>query len=381
MNIALKRTIVKYSVFISYIIFLLLISELILRAFRPIDFSLIDPLLPSIFKLSDNGKIAYELRPNTEDINSAGFRDFEYKIDKDPGTTRIVVIGDSIAYGIGIEDSGFEKTYAKQLETFLNKQNKKRFEVLNFGVPGYDTVQIFEHFKDKAMKYMPDIVIYGYWFNDFNHNCTDLHVIDISSDSISVKNWKIYSSFIAKHFLLKKMAIFIVESELFKRSYVYYCELRRHFFAKKDKNSFLSDTVLSDGNGARYWYGVFNECVEKLRQKNDISFLDEELNRQDFYEYWNAFRDLAGYCKEHSVRLILLLTPVLSDFSDYKYLPLHECMHKLAGSIGIEVVDTLDSFREKYKVTESIGTCHFNESGHFIVAEAIEEYLERNPAY
>jgi len=149
--------------------FLLLISELVARTFFPIDFPSIAFETPeSEYKLSDNRKIVYELRPNTEDINSAGFRDFEYKIDKDPGVTRIAVIGDSIAYGECVESFGFEETYAKRLEQLLNKEKKKRFEVLNFGVSGYGTTQIFEHFKDKAMKYKPDIVIYGYWFNDFN---------------------------------------------------------------------------------------------------------------------------------------------------------------------------------------------------------------------
>ncbi len=376
----LKRTIFKYSVFVAYIIFLLLISELVLRTFFPINFRSIDSVTPpSGYKLSDNIKIGYELRPNTKDTNSAGFRDFEYKIDKDPGVTRIAVVGDSIAYGIDIEDAGFEKTYAKRLETLLNKENKKRFEVLNFGVPGYGTVQIFEHFKDKIMKYKPDIVIYGYWFNDFNKYggvaSWDMSLISLHNDLIRVKNWKFYSSFVSRHFLLKKMATHVVESQLFKRSYFFYYKVRKRF----SKLVFWQNTALLNTSDAKYWYDVFSECVGRLKQKNNVSFLDDEPNWQDFYEYWNAFRDLAGYCKEHSVRLILLLTPVLSDFSDYNYLPLHKFMHKLGGSMGIEVLDTLDHFREKYKGLGSDGDmCHFNESGHFIVAEAIEEYLGRD---
>jgi len=202
-----------------------------------------------------------------------------------------------------------------------------------------------------------------------------LFLIDIKK----AKNWKIYSSFISKHFLLKKIADRILESQLFIRSGFLYYKVRKHFF----KVSPPAKAVLSDTTNAKYWYDLFRGCVERLRQKNNVAFLDDELNWQDFYEYWNAFRDLADYCKEHSVRLILLLTPVLSDFSDYKYLPLHEYMHKLAERMDVEVMDTLDSFREKYKdpaiMQKEHDMGHFNAAGHFIVAEAIEEYLERTP--
>ena len=157
----------------------------------------------------------------------------------------------------------------------------------------------------------------------------------------------------------------------------------RKYFSFKENTARGGVNAASENAGApRYWYGVFSECMKKCARGNNMRFLDEKLNEQDFYEYWNAFHGLADDCKKHAVRLILLLTPVLSDFSDYQYLPLHEFMHELAGSMGIEVLDTLGPFsRENYKelLMSHRDLCHFNDRGHFIVAKTIAEYLDRNP--
>ena len=56
-------------------------------------------------------------------------------------------------------------------------------------------------------------------------------------------------------------------------------------------------------------------------------------------------------------------------------------MYKVAENMGIEVLDTLGSFREKHEdvFLSQDDICHFNDYGHFIVAKTIAEYLERNP--
>lgn len=97
-------------------------------------------------------------------INSDGFRDIEYPIEKGDNVYRIAVIGDSFTFGQGVE---LNQTYPKQLENILNsRRNSKRYEVMNFGVPGYNTFQEVQFLKNKVLKYKPDIVIIGYLSND-----------------------------------------------------------------------------------------------------------------------------------------------------------------------------------------------------------------------
>lgn len=60
-----------------------------------------------------------------------------YSIEKRPGVFRILVLGDSIAYGQGVKRT---KTFSKQLENLLNENSGgERFEVINTGFCGIDT--------------------------------------------------------------------------------------------------------------------------------------------------------------------------------------------------------------------------------------------------
>jgi hypothetical protein len=94
--------------------------------------------------------------------NADGMRTTRPFSEKDPGTFRIMVLGDSLTYGEGVEEGD---TYSRVLERELSKQF--RVEVLNLGVCGAqseDVKQIlFRHFDSLQ----PDLVLYGVCLNDF----------------------------------------------------------------------------------------------------------------------------------------------------------------------------------------------------------------------
>jgi lysophospholipase L1-like esterase len=144
-----------------------LLAEGVLRAFD------IGPSIQVIFEesyqLSDNPVLEYELRPLARDgdiqINSAGFRDREFSRVKPPDVFRIAAIGDSITFGLWLPHA---ESYAKQLEALLNHRappTGSQFEILNFGVPGYNITQVVERL-GLALEYDPDLIIYGYVLND-----------------------------------------------------------------------------------------------------------------------------------------------------------------------------------------------------------------------
>ncbi len=123
----------------------------------------------SRFRKSDNSVLFYEPRPGYDDglyaVNSHGFRDREFSFEKGDGVFRIVTLGDSIIWGHGLP---LESTFAKQLERILNARFGERdFEVLNFGVSGYSTVQEVEMYRYRAARFSPDLIIMGYCLNDY----------------------------------------------------------------------------------------------------------------------------------------------------------------------------------------------------------------------
>lgn len=116
--------------------------------------------------------LVYEMIPNLvvrfggEEvrINSAGFRDDEFQIDKPARTTRIAVVGDSHSFGWRVAQ---DDSYPEVLEQILSRfGDGRRIQVMNFGVPGYNTVMEHELLVKKVAAYHPDILILQFDSND-----------------------------------------------------------------------------------------------------------------------------------------------------------------------------------------------------------------------
>ncbi len=84
-------------------------------------------------------------------INSAGFRDREYPLEKPEGTFRILLLGDSHTFGFGVP---LEKHFSKLLEGYF-----RNVEVLNMGVNGYGLDQELLLLRDKGLAYHPDVIV------------------------------------------------------------------------------------------------------------------------------------------------------------------------------------------------------------------------------
>src|SRR5262249_24564909 len=98
--------------------------------------------------------------------NSLGFRGPELARDKPPRTCRIVVLGDSVAFGWGVDD---EFTFLRRFEDELNEgppAPEVRFEVVNTGHPMYDTTQEAALLRDEGLALQPDLVLLVYVVND-----------------------------------------------------------------------------------------------------------------------------------------------------------------------------------------------------------------------
>lgn len=98
-------------------------------------------------------------------INSFGFRGREFSREKEKGVYRIIAIGDSCTFGVGV--SSDEYTYTVLLERKLNQRLKdKKIEVINAGVPGYLCLQSLISFDVELADYQPDMIILYTGWND-----------------------------------------------------------------------------------------------------------------------------------------------------------------------------------------------------------------------
>lgn len=95
--------------------------------------------------------------------NSKGIRgNREYAYARQPGTSRIVTLGDSFTFGDEISD---DETYSTDLATII-----PRTEVLNLGVSGYGHDQMLLYLQEEGIKYHPDVVILGFVSLDAERN-------------------------------------------------------------------------------------------------------------------------------------------------------------------------------------------------------------------
>ncbi|MFB3784823.1 MAG: SGNH/GDSL hydrolase family protein [bacterium] len=95
--------------------------------------------------------------------NSFGLRMREISLDKPSDTIRVAVMGDSCTFGWMVRE---EDAYPRVLERLLNENSTRRYEVLNFGVPGYTSYHGWQQYRRLVKPFAPDILILAYGFND-----------------------------------------------------------------------------------------------------------------------------------------------------------------------------------------------------------------------
>lgn len=145
-------------------------AELGLRLFAP------QPIIPRYVETSPYGirknignvrgtMITPEYR-HALNTNSQGFRGVkEYSLQKLPGIYRVVVLGDSVALGHGVEDS---ETFSAVLERKLSEVRPA--EVINMGVSGFGTAEELIQLQHVGLGYQPDLVVLTYFQNDPYNN-------------------------------------------------------------------------------------------------------------------------------------------------------------------------------------------------------------------
>ncbi len=88
--------------------------------------------------------------------------------DRDAFT--IVGLGDSIMYGVSVPK---EATYLEHARRILAQRSKRRIEILNLAVPGYNTVQENAVHEELASQLQADLVLVHFWTDDAQQYVSD----------------------------------------------------------------------------------------------------------------------------------------------------------------------------------------------------------------
>ena len=259
--------------------------------------------------------------------NSWGHRsDYEYTLEKPKGKFRILVLGDSMTVGQGIEN--VENTYPKKLEYYLNEKLKlPQFEIINTARPGWNTdTQLYDLFIN-GFKFQPDMVFLGYSPNDIPKSdflSCDASEIDLITDKGPLK-------------------------KLLKQSHLY-----------KLVNLKINRLLEKTGNKPK-----FTDCINAAYSSIGWDMLKVYLDAINMA------------CVTRNVKLVIGVIPLMYQLNNNYSIP--EVHSKLMGYCKERGIECIDFYEDGFKgldeknLTISENDRHLNEDGAEIVARAIHK--------
>lgn len=111
----------------------------------------------------------WTFRPNAEapflhvKLNDRGMRGPILPYVKPPGESRIVILGDSVAFGEGVSD---ERCFDRLTENLLKERGQGAWRFVNLSVMGYAPWQEIDLLRSEGLMYGPDLVVYAFCVND-----------------------------------------------------------------------------------------------------------------------------------------------------------------------------------------------------------------------
>ena len=240
--------------------------------------------------VSDDPRIGHEHGPNREahlmgvkvETNSKGQRDREIPYERTPGVLRIAMVGDSVTMGWGVP---FESLFSKRIERLYEKAGTKA-EVVNLGVGNWNTVQEVRYFLTKGYKYNPDIVVLNYFVND----------AEPTPENREKPGW-----------LLRNC---------------YSC-----VFFKGRLDSLLRQATTKQ-NWSDYYLGLYDGGKSE-------GWLAAKA----------AIKQLADYCEENNIELLIAHLPELHDVQNYRFGIVTELVRQTANENKVPFVDLLPNLQ------------------------------------
>ena len=263
------------------------------------------------------------------DVTRPDFRDRVYRLEKDPGTFRILAVGDSFTWGDGVLP---EDTYADRLARQLERlQPGRKFEVINWSRPGWNTHEAWRSLRDADLEWHEDLLLVGYVLND----------AEPSSQA--------------------------ERAPLHRR------------IAPRAPGSALSLLLYRH---SRLFARLF-DAVENLRRRVAIDRFYRGLYEGDTWE--DAKRSLwrlRRMARADGAQTVVVIFPVFDPRlgPDYPYRELHDRVASAAEEMGIPALDLLPQYEgmdPRRLAVNPFADPHPDELAHRIAADAIARFLVR----
>ncbi|NQU20855.1 MAG: SGNH/GDSL hydrolase family protein [Candidatus Nealsonbacteria bacterium] len=308
------------------------IGEIVCRLFAPQDrYGSLPSGMMEMLRFSDDVYLGWELKPGVLDHNSTGLRGAEVAREKPAHVRRIAILGDSVTYGL---HTTAVEAYPSVLRSRLDETGIGPVEVLNFGVPGYNTFQEYTLLQTRALRFDPDLV-----------------VMTFTADDVETSP-----------------VIINVDGEM--------CLLRNHFEGIGLLNNSAHWSVFRASHFYRFLYKQMVVATAARGAEFDAVYVRPDVQ-------WENVLRTAELCRREQTPLLLVLSPFLLppegdvDRAEFeRYQEAMDQIRRLARESGIELLDLGPLYAEhtgEMKVHPPDDHEHLNAEGHRLVAEALLE--------
>jgi lysophospholipase L1-like esterase len=327
----------------------LLAAEMILRTLAlPAD-------TPGLFPKTASDS-EWSGRPSTEGMyagvpvsfNRFGLRDRERTIERTPGTIRVVTLGDSMTFGMGVPEP---ETFPRMAETLLNAGSppgSPLVEVLNFSLPGYNTLHQLAQLKELGLSFDPDLVMVGFFYNDVEPSTAQLLRRERAARTAGAAP-------LAPSMLQR------VRAEL--GAYV---------------DALAPQSVLYSWAGARLGAVIRQVGLKSFGQTGKIEdrFADDD---PEWQRARAALLEMKRLCAERRIPLVIVVIPAMARFTESGY-PMkgyHTAVARFCRAHSITCLDLLPAFwgLDGTRFWISLTDGHPDARGHRIMAEAVAPFL------
>ena len=314
-----------------------------------------------VIQPSPNPDVKYELVPGASgyawgtqvEINAHGHRG---RIGS-PGPFagfRIIVLGDSITFGIFLP---LEATYAYQMQEMLDK-SASEYEVLNFGVGGYDTLQEVALLEERGLTDKPNLVVVGFCLNDAGIVGLNLEYIERVQ---KYQSNPIFSSSRLAQFVLEKLDRMRIAGWMKEKN-------QPEVFARDYQGKIVP--IADDEHELR-------ELMRRVPEDYPSNWYRSEL-RVGRLRY--AFERLAALAERERFSVVILIVPWLVGHAanSYPHQLAHEIVKLEARRVGFDVLEVVQDFMaagmDGLRIRKT-DRAHPNERGHRIIAEKLVRYV------
>ncbi len=258
-------------------------------------------------------------------LNEMGCRDKDWSVDKPEGVRRIAFVGDSFAYGWGINNVA--DRFTDIIQARLNQQRPHRTEVMNVAKPGWGTQQQVEPIEDMIDRYHVDEIVLCYVPNDIEK------LLPTTPDFNPTKP--------------PTSGFFNLDSSCLL-DYLY----RRVWLPRLPTVRVYHDWLAQGYTDPQVW---------SLQQQQ--------------------LEIIAQYCRQHNVTLRVVLLPfIMTGGREYNAPALHQALTNFFNEIGVDVLDLLPllaNVDRKSLIVNQLDP-HPNEKAHAMFADAIWKAFYKN---